>query len=521
MKKMVRTATLVTVALSIFGCGGAPPPSTVGPKRVEIPIAQKGQVAKEPARESPPPSSAAKASPFPKVTRSTLANGLRIAIVEEHALPIVQLRILVHAGTGYGPPGAAEITAQMLKDGGTKAMTSATLLRKVETLGADLGIGVDLDGTTLSLAVVKDHATEALHLLGEVATSPRFDLEELRKFKSRATDEAEDKARSSGTWMATRVIFRQLFAESNPYATFDLVPSEIARVTATIVHDFHRRFYVPKNTEVVITGDIDAAAATSLVEKTFGTWTGGEAPVITVAETTPPANRRVFIADRPKSAQSDVFVAMLAPPRQSKDWPAVRVANQILGGGVSGRLFSDVREQRSLAYSAYARILEVAHGQEPVVAYAGTQTNKTGLATAGLLENLEKIVHEPVTDRETAIATRYLSDIFAIRMETIGSIADLIVQQDELGLPDGYWDAYRAQVRDIDAAQASAGARTLFHPDHALVIVAGDADVIGPTLARFGDVTVLDPEHEFQTLRTIPMNANAPLEITTPTVTSP
>jgi hypothetical protein len=78
------------------------------------------------------------------------------------------------------------------------------------------------------------------------------------------------------------------------------------------------------------------------------------------------------------------------------------------------------------------------------------------------------------------------------------------VTQDEFGLPDGYWDAYRKQLRAIDRSQVEAAAKKLYTLDRALVVVAGDADLIAADLAQIGDVTVVDPEKEFKTMRTIP-----------------
>ena len=110
----------------------------------------------------------------------------------------------------------------------------------------------------------------------------------------------------------------------------------------------------------------------------------------------------------------------------------------------------------------------------------------------------------PPTRPETTSARRYISDVFAIRMETIGSIADMVVTQESFGLPDGYWDAYRKQVRATEPAEAEAAAKKLYTADKALIVVAGDADVIAPELARYGEVTVVDPEKEFKTMRTVP-----------------
>src|ERR1700683_4538559 len=79
------------------------------------------------------------------------------------------------------------------------------------------------------------------------------------------------------------------------------------------------------------------------------------------ARPTPPESTHVIVANRPKSVQSDVIVTELLPDRHAPNWPADRVALQVLGGGPTGRLFLDVREKRSLAYRADARYLELAH----------------------------------------------------------------------------------------------------------------------------------------------------------------
>jgi zinc protease len=503
---MKRTLTLAAV-LAASACGG-PPAASFGPNKVDIPAtdgARHAASAETPATSSPPPSGITKESPFPAVVRASLGNGMRLDVVTSRALPIVQIRVLVRAGSGYGPsPGVATLTGDMLKDGGTRSMSSAELLRKVETLGADLSVRTDFDATTLSMAVTSDQLGEALSLLAQVIREPRFDDGELKKLEARTADEADDAARSSGQWTATRLVFRELFPANSVYATYGLVPSEIRAVSTAQIREFHRRFYVPKATTLVIAGDVDASSAKALADRHFGGWTGGEPKAVAYAAPRAPDTTRVFIAHRPKSVQSDIYVARLAPERKSERWPAVRVANQILGGGVASRLFTDVREQRSLAYRTSSQIFELARGEQPLVAYAGTETSKTSQAVTGLLENMARMTSAPPSAAETESARRYLSDVFAIHMETIGSIANMVVAQETFGLPDGYWDAYRKQVRATEAPEAEAAAKSLYSTDKALVVVAGDADVIGPELARFGEVTVVDPEKEFKTMRTLP-----------------
>lgn len=508
-----RLALGLGICVAAAGCRSARPP-TFGPEKVDIPVTDGlgGPSAATPAKRSatmaPPPSGVAKESPFPAVHRTTLANGMGVDVVTSAALPIVHLRVLVRAGSGSGGiPGVGELTARMLKDGGTRALASADLLRRIETMGASLGVSVDQDRTVLSLAVTKDQLPEAVSLLAQIVREPRFDEGELRKLRARSSDAAEDTARSSGSWTATWLVFRELFGDAgHPYGTYGLLPSQIAQIDGSKVREFHRRFYVPRSTTLVLAGDVEATTAQKLAETSFGAWQGGAPPAVAPA---PPRAlaRRVVVAHRPKSVQSDVYVAMVAPERRSPAWASLRVANQVLGGGVASRLFTDVREQRSLAYRTSAQILELAHGPQPLVLYAGTETGKTALAVSGLLENAARMTSAPPTSAETETARRYLSDVFSVRMETIGAIADMVVAEESLGLPHGYWDTYRKELRATTADAAARAAKALYSPETALVVVAGDADVVGPPLASFGEVTVVDPEKEFKVMRTLPKAA--------------
>jgi len=511
-----KTSLLGALLLAV-ACGGGGAGS-IGPAHLDIPVPPLGSAsadAKGAAKEQPPTGTATKASPFPAIGRRTLDNGLALATVEAHALPVVQVRVLIRTGMGYGTAGAAELTASMLKDGGTKSMTSARFLERLESIGASLNVDVDFDRTVFGVGVTKGHLDDALALLAEMIQAPRFDGTELRKLKARRTDDATEAARASGQFTAMRTLFRELYPEGNPYATYDLLPSEIAKVTDATVRDFHKKFYVPKNAEIIVAGDVDLTAAAQAVSARFGAWKGtgtGEAPKVSFPDAIAPAKRRVVIASRPKSVQSDVFVVTLAPPRNSPDWADLRVANQVLGGGVASRLFMDVREQRSLAYSTGSRILELKNGKQPLLTYAGTESKKTALAVQGIFENYDRIATQPIDDAEVQNAGRYLADVFAIRLETVGTVADYVAIQDSLGLPDGYWDQYRAAVRSMPTARASAAAAKLFPSSAALIVVAGDVDVIGGPLSHFGDVVVVDPEKEFKTIRTIPKNELAPLE---------
>jgi zinc protease len=416
---LTRLGAHVLVLASLIGCGGAVASS--GPNKVDIPITDGSQGGRTRASggslQSVPPSGAAKESPFPHVARFTLANGLSVAVVTAKALPVVQARLLVRAGSADGPtPAVAALTGALWKESGTRTFSSSELLRRIETLGADLGVVTGFDSTVFTMPLTKDQVGEGLSLLSQAVREPRFDDGALRKLKARATDLSEDQARSSGEWAALHVVFLELFPEKSAYGAYGNLPSQIAKVDGSAVRDFHRRFYVPKGATLVLAVDIEEADAKALAERHFGAWTGGEPIKVERAAPRAPSKLRVVIAHRPKSVQSDIFVAGLGPGRKSDSWAAVRVANQVLGGGAASRLFNDVREQRGLAYVTSAQAFELASGEQPILAYAGTETAKTSQTTLALLENLGRMSSSPPTSAETDGARGYVADVFAIQM---------------------------------------------------------------------------------------------------------
>jgi predicted Zn-dependent peptidase len=511
--------SVALVATAAVGCSS----TSYTPREltnVSIPVKDttpKPRAAATSDREPPPASGPAREFHFPKTTWAELDTGLKVAAIESRALPIVQIRVVVLGGKAADGerPGLSAMTGALLKDGGAAGMSSRDVLTKIESLGANLSIDTGFDETVLGLAVTKDHLSEAMGLLAGLVQSPQLNQAEFDKLKKRESNRVADSARTSGRWAASMILWRDLFtlpADRHPYASFDATPADIQNITLAECRAFHKKHYVPKNTFVVVAGDTTPAAAQQAVEKAFGGYKGGEAPVLSFTDPNPPESLRITLVDRPKSSQSDVFVATLGPARVDAVWPRMAVANQVLGGGPSGRLFLDVREKQSLAYAARSSLVEVAKGPAPLIAYAGTQTPKTGLALRALLDHMTRLGATVPSDVEVQTATRYLSDVFAIKIETIGAVADELVHLKTLGLPDDHYDGYRKDLLAVTPNAAADIAAEHVREGHAVVVVAGDAAVIGPMMSHFGDVKVVDPTKGFERVRTISFNPQAALE---------
>jgi zinc protease len=500
--------------LGLGACGKSAPPAYPAP-----PSSAPGPVVSArpaPSRELPPVSGPAPIAPFPPAETEALPNGLGLTLLENHTLPIVQLRLMIRrAGAEEREPGLARMTALMLKDGGTGKMASRELITRIESLGTDLGVRASLDSAVFSLSVTRGRFREALDLLSQVVRWPRWDAGEFKKLKQREVERVTDLAKSSGHWSAQRALYAHLYRTSegkHPYQAPDATREEMARIELAHCRAHYRKEYSPPNAMLVVAGDFERGSVRPLVEQAFGTWQGTTEAPLGFRETKPTQELAVVLVDRPGSTQSDVLVGALGPPRQDPAWPALMVANQVLGGGVSGRLFLELREKQSLAYSTGSSIAELAHAPVPITLYVGTQTAKTGLAVQGLLDQVAR-VGEPASETEIERARRFLVDVFAVRMETIGTVADMVVSLRVLGLPDDYYDQYRHQVRAVTPAEAAQVLGRYLKPSELVVVVVGDAQKLGPVLAHFGEVTVLDPTKNFQRVRVIAKNPAAPLTL--------
>ncbi|MEO7032722.1 MAG: pitrilysin family protein [Polyangiaceae bacterium] len=514
-RSLFQFSSVGALLLGAASCAAPPPPA-------QAPVAKAAPPAAPPAAPvdplaSPPPASAAADKPFPTINHARLDNGLELRVVTRKNYPIVELRLVVFSGIASdgSEPGVAAIAGELLKAGGAGQWNAAELAERAESLGANLEVSTGRDATTISIAVTTGDFDAALDLLGAVAQKPRFAPVEFDKLKQRELERVRNAAKASAAWAGSMVLYRELFdlpTAVHPYAHYDAMPSELSKLTLQSCKRWYQSNVTPRNATLVVAGDVDASTAEAAAKRVFSAWKGEKPNKQVFNAPVPPEQRIVWLVDRPHSAQSQVYVAGLGPERGSPLWPALAANNQILGGGVAGRLFLDVREKRSLAYNTGSSLEEPAHGPVPIVLTAGTQTAKTGLALQALLENLDKMGSTPPTEAEVGMASRYLSNSFLFRTETLGAVADLTARLAVLGLPDDYFDDYRHAVSKLDNAAVFDAAQHYFKIKNPVIVVAGDAARIALPMSHFAKVVIIDPQKDFQPGRELPMDVNQGLE---------
>lgn len=492
--RQVTTTATTTGGARVAAADAGLPDGAVG----NVPASASGTV----ERQSPPAPGPRRDVHFPSIARSTLPNGLEVNVVEYHTLPVLHLRLVARAaGAAADPPnlpGLASFTGDMLKEG-TRTKSSAQIAEAIEFVGGTLSITTGLDATTIAVSVLRDHAETALALLAELAAEPTFPQSEIDKLRRRELDRLTQMQQDPG-WLSRRAFLPEVYG-SHPYAHFDTTPEALQRISRNDLVQFHRTRFVGGAMFLAVAGDVRAAEFNPLVARTLGRIRRGTAPAARYPAIPPRTARNVVIVDRPGSAQAVIRIGNVALHRADDDYIPLSVANQVLGGEASSRLFMDLRERRSLTYGAYSRVTA---NVEPGTfqASGSVRTPVTAEALAAFFEHLDRIVREAPPQSELEEARAFLIDSFPLSIETPADLADRLVELRLYGLPDTYWDSYRSRIAQVTPAQSLEAARRYIHPEHAAVVIVGSASAFEEAARRFGPVRVVDVGG--RTLRELP-----------------
>jgi zinc protease len=329
----------------------------------------------------------------------TLRNGIPVAVIQNHQLPIVAVRAVIDAGSLLEPAdraGLSGIVGQMLSEG-----TSTRSAEQLAEAFADLGTNITPQGFT----TVKGNLGPALELMGDMLMHPAFPEAALARNKANLVAQLR-RVREQPSFLADRVFNSVLFGAEHPYAR---VPSEqtVGAVTRADLVAFHSDWYRPQNVKLVVVGDVTPDAAVAQLERVFGAWpAGGKKASYDVPAPRPAGATTIYLLDRPNSPQSTVLVGQVGPSRDTPDYFALETMNTAFGGVSGARLNSNLRERHAFTYGAgsvlfWRRPPQVGtiRGQSDIVAA------KTDSAISEWLGELRAIRGErPVTAEELAFA---------------------------------------------------------------------------------------------------------------------
>jgi predicted Zn-dependent peptidase len=444
-------------------------------------------------RTKPPQTPDLPAFKLPPVFETRLPNGLTVLLVEDRRFPIVTARLGFEAGAKYDPAelrGLSETSGALLTEG-TAHRSAREIAEEAASIGGSLHADSSADSLVLAASALSENLAQLLDLMADVARHANFPEDEVALRKQNRKQELLAQRADAG-FLADEKLSEIVFSP-HPYSRQDPTPESIDRLDRAALAGFRDRHLVPANAVLVLLGALpERQQSLDWIQARFGDWVRPEAPAAPAARF-PAPGKSITLVDRPGSVQADLRIGRLAVTRTDADYFPLLVANTILGGGASSRIFANVREKMGYAYDVHSAAMPLKDSGTFAVA---TQVRNEVLVPAiqALLAEMREIATQDVSAGELSTAQNYLSGVFVLRLETQDGLASQLAATKLLGLPLDYLEKYTARVRAVDAAGIRAAAAKYIDPGAAALVAVGDAAEISKQLETFGQVSIVKAE---------------------------
>jgi predicted Zn-dependent peptidase len=450
--------------------------------------------AQNPDRSAPPALSTVKDLQLPPIQRFELSNGVKVVLMEKHSVPLVQVNLLIRAGSVHDPQGKeglASFTMDMLDEGAGK-FDALQLADEIEFLGTEIRTFSGPFSSGVNCLAPLARLEPSLSLMADVALRPKFetkDFERLQKLKLNGLLQNYDQP----TVIASRAFSKFLFDPKSPYARFT-GESSLRSITPADLSAFHKSIMARENCTLVVVGDVTADAIKSMLEKHFGSIPSGTPTASIPVPTSPVKKRVIYLIDKPGAAQSVIRIGRMAGSRGDKDYYSATVMNTILGGSFASRLNSNLREAHGYSYGA-GSFFYFWPVSSPFVASSSVQTDVTGPALKEFFNEFNAM-RKPLPKADLDRGRNYEALGYAANFETTASIADALADLVFFNLPDTYFNSYINNILGVPQAGAEAAAKKYVTPENMLVVVVGDRAKVekGIRDLNLGTLTILSVE---------------------------
>ena len=450
-------------------------------------------IAQEPDRSKPPQLGPEPALVIPPIQHFTLSNGTPVFFVAKHQVPLVQINVLIKAGSVLDPAGKsglATMTADMLEEGAGKR-NALELADAIDFLGADISTSATYHATGIMLHTPLSKLDSALALLSDIVLRPTFPQEELDRLRNeRLTTllQWRDEPRA----IASVMFDRALYGPSTPYGTPTLGnESSLKLFTVKDLKEFHAAYYHARNASIVVVGDITPEVIAEKLEGAFGAWKGDAVPAPPEPTMRQMQLTMVYLVDKPDAPQSEIRIGRIGAARSTKDFYALQVMNTILGGSFTSRLNQNLREEHGYTYGAGSGFA-FRTWPGPFVARSAVQTAVTDKALAEFMKELTNI-RTPVPNAELSRAENYITLGYPENFETVRQVSYQLNEMAQYDLPEDYFNTYTDHIREITQKDVQRVAEKYVDPSAMAVVVVGDRKTIeaGIEALRLGPLTVL------------------------------
>ena len=439
---------------------------------------------------------------IPKVEQVTLSNGMKLFLLEDHELPLINVSAKIRTGSLYEPAdkiGLAAITGEVMRTGGTTRKTGDEIDEILESIAASVETSIGLNSGSASMSVLKKDIGTGLSILADVLMNPQFreDKIELSKVRQRSLIARRNDDVNS---LALREFRKLIYGPENTYARHAEYAT-INNITRDDLIAFHKKFYPPNNMILGVWGDFNTKKMIQKIENTFKDWKKVDMEIPPVPEIKYDYKSTLNQIQKDDVNQTNIFLGHIGGMRNDPDYFAFGIMNRILGSGFTSRLFRNVRSRMGLAYSVFG--VFTAGFDHPGVFYVGCQTKSetTVKAIRAMIEEVKKITESEVTEEELNLAKDAWLNSFVFNFDTKGEIVNRLMTYEYFGYPPDFLQKTKENIENVTKADILRVAQKHLHPDKMQILAVGRPQDFDESLSVLGAVNEIDtaipvPEEE-------------------------
>ena len=410
------------------------------------------------------------------IQRVVSAGGIEAWLVQDATVPVIAMEFAFAGGSTQDPagkPGVSNMVAGLL-DEGAGDLDAKAFRERMERRAIDNSVRDSREYLRGSLRTLKENRDEAFDLLRLSVTKPRFDDEAIERIRAQILSTLRRQSTSPND-IASRRFFEAAYGD-HPYAWPPMGTMEsVGGISADDLRSYTKRNLAREQLKVAVVGDIDAATLREQLDRIFGDLPAKPElrPVAPVTAAVPPARVNVTL-DVP---QTVIIFGAPGIMRADPDFMTAFVLNHILAGGMTSRLYNEVREKRGLVYGISETLVWFS-GSALVLGSTATRADRANDTIQTTEDEIKRIATEGPTQRELDEAKAYLKGSQMLSLDTSSKIATALLQYqiDKLGID--YIDRRNSLVDAVTLADAKRVAKRLWDQKFLTVAV---GRVVQPT----------------------------------------
>jgi zinc protease len=428
---------------------------------------------------------------LPRAERLILDNGIVLYFLRDSELPLISIHALIRTGTIFDPTdkeGVAELTAHVMRTGGTTKLGSDALDERLDFLAVSPAIAMSMEFASIEFSFLKNDLEPCLDILSQILMTPAFEQNKL-DLAIRLKIEDLRRIKDDPQKLAFREFNRLIYLNS-PRGRFPSQAS-LKNIDRNDLIKFHRQFFTPDKMILSITGDITKEQALEITKKYFSSWKRNDH---TVEFPKPPQqnNSGLYFIDK-KIPQTTIISGEYSPAKNSVDFYPFTILDFIAGsGGFPSRIFTAVRSNEGLAYSA-GSFYRARSDYGIFGTYAFTKTESTYLALEILSSILKDLQSGTFSASEIEWAKKSIQNGFIFSFTSPGQIAWQQMKVEYEKLPSDYLTNYRDKIEKVTAVDLSRVAAKYLNKRKRIVLILGDTENFKQPSINIGKPIIISP----------------------------